>query len=144
MEPRRRAERCLVQVIAECYARVVSTRRVDGLVKTLWISGITKSQVSDLAKELDAGVVEFRNRKLEAGPYPVMTQRSREEGRVLNVAMVAATGVNRERKRGILGKDVITSEDGAGWTAFLRGLVARGLTGVGLVISDAHAELNGP
>ncbi len=146
LEPRRRAERCLVQVIAECYVRGVSTRRVDGLVKTLGISGISKSQVSELAKELDAGVEEFRNRKLEAGPYPyvwldAMTQRNREGGRVLNVATVVATGVNREGKREILGMDVITSEDGAGWTAFLRGLVARGLTGVSLVISDAHAGL---
>jgi hypothetical protein len=84
------------------------------------------------------------NRKLEAGPclyvwLDATTQRSREGGRVINVATVAATGVNREGKREILGMDVITSENGAGWTAFLRGLVARGLTGVSLVISDAHA-----
>jgi len=146
LEPRRRAERCLVQVIAECYVRGVSTRRVDGLVKTLGIAGISKSQVSELATELDARVEEFRDRPLTTGPYPylwldAMTQRSREGGRVLNVATVVATGVNREGKREILGMDVMTSEDGAGWTAFLRGLVARGLTGAQLVISDAHAGL---
>lgn len=146
LTPRRRAERCLVQVVAECYVRGVSTRRIDGLVKSLGIDGMSKSQVSELAQELDKAVDEFRNRPLDQGPYPyvwldALTQRVREGGRVVNVATVVATGVNSQGKREILGLDVFTSEDGASWTAFLRGLLARGLCGVELVISDAHPGL---
>ena len=146
LEPRRRAERCLVQVVTECYVRGVSTRRVDGLVQTLGLTGISKSQVSDLAKELDAAVDDFRNRKLDQGPYSylwldALTQRCREGGRVFNVVVVVATAVNALGKREILGLEVFTSEDGAGWTAFLRGLAARGLSGVRLVVSDAHPGL---
>jgi putative transposase len=146
LEPRRRAERALMQVVTECYVRGVSTRRVDGLVRTLGLEGMSKSQVSELAKELDPVVASFRNRPLDDGPYTflwldAMTQRCREGGRVVNVATVIATGVNGDGHREILGLDVMTSEDGAGWTDFLRGLVARGLSGVKLVTSDAHSGL---
>jgi transposase-like protein len=107
---------------------------------------MSKSQVSRLAESLDEAVAAFRNRPLDAGPYPyvwldALTQRCREGGRIVNVATVVATAVNGEGKREVLGVDVVTSEDGAGWTAFLRGLVARGLSGVELVVSDAHPGL---
>lgn len=146
LDCRRRSERAMVQVVAECYVRGVSTRRVDGLVKTLGITGISKSQVSEMAKELDELVESFRNRPLDRGPYryvwvDALTQRCREGGRVVNVALVLATGVNVEGNREILGFDIVTTEDGAGWTAFLRSLVARGLSGVLLVVSDAHEGL---
>jgi putative transposase len=146
LDPRRRAEKALVAVVAECYVKGVSTRRVDGLVKTLGIEGLSKSQVSRMAGELDAMVAEFRNRPLDAGPYTyvwmdALTQKVREGGRIINVATVIAVGVNATGHREILGMDVITTEDGAGWLAFLRGLVARGLSGVSLVVSDAHAGL---
>ena len=146
LDPRRRAEKALVAVVAECYVRGVSTRRVDGLVKTLGIESLSKSQVSRMAGELDEMVTEFRNRPLENGPYTyvwmdALTQKVREGGRIINVAVVTATGVNAEGHREILGVDVITTEDGAGWLAFLRGLVARGLSGVALVVSDAHPGL---
>ena len=146
LEPRRRAERALVQVVTECYVRGVSTRRVDGLVRTLGLEGMSKSQVSELAKELDTVVEGFRNRPLDGGPYTfvwldAMTQRCREGGRVVNVVTVIATGVSGDGHREILGIDVVTSEDGAGWSDFLRGLAARGLSGVKLVISDAHSGL---
>ena len=146
LDPRRRAEKALVAVVAECYVRGVSTRRVDGLVRTLGIESLSKSQVSRMAGELDEMVTEFRNRPLDAGPYTyvwmdALTQKVREGGRIINVAVVIAVGVNAEGHREILGLDVITTEDGAGWLAFLRGLVARGLTGVSLVISDAHPGL---
>jgi transposase-like protein len=146
LDPHRRAERALVAVVAECYVRGVSTRRVDGLVKTLGIEGLSKSQVSRMAGELDEMVSEFRNRPLDAGPYTyvwmdALTQKVREGGRIINVAVVIAVGVNRDGHREILGLDVITTEDGAGWLAFLRGLVARGLSGTSLVISDAHPGL---
>jgi putative transposase len=146
LEPRRRAERALVQVVAECYVRGVSTRRVEGLVQTLGIQSLSKSQVSELAKTLDGEVAAFRARPLDAGPYlyvwvDALAVKSREAGRIVNVACVLATGVNADGHREILGIDVLTSEDGAGWTAFLRDLVARGLSGVELVISDAHQGL---
>jgi putative transposase len=110
------------------------------------IDGISKSQVSELAKSLDAMVSAFRNRPLDGGPYSyiwldALTQKVREGGRIVNVAVIVATGVNADGHREILGVDLITTEDGAGWTAFLRGLVARGLSGVALVVSDAHRGL---
>jgi transposase-like protein len=146
LDPRRRAEKALVAVVAECYVRGVSTRRVDGLVKTLGIESLSKSQVSRMAGELDEMVTQFRNRPLDAGPYTyvwmdALTQKVREGGRIINVAVVIAVGVNRDGHREILGLDVITTEDGAGWLAFLRGLVARGLAGTSLVVSDAHPGL---
>lgn len=146
LDPRRRAEKALVAVVAECYVKGVSTRRVDGLVKTLGIESLSKSQVSRMAAELDEMVAEFRNRPLENGPYTyvwmdALTQKVREGGRIISIATVTATGVNADGHREILGVDVITTEDGAGWLAFLRGLVARGLSGVALVVSDAHPGL---
>jgi transposase-like protein len=146
LEPRRRAERALIAVVAECYVRGVSTRRVEGLVQTLGIEGLSKSQVSRMAADLDEEVAAFRNRPLDGGPYTyvsldALTQKVREGGRIVNVAVVIAVGVNAEGHREVLGFDVITNEDGAGWLAFLRGLVARGLSGTALVISDAHAGL---
>lgn len=146
LEPRRRAERAMVEVVAECYVRGVSTRRVEGLVAQLGIERLSKSQVSEMAKTLDVEVEAFRSRPLDGGPYTyvwldALTQKVREGGRIVNVAVVIATGVNVDGHREILGIDVITSEDGAGWLAFLRSLVARGLTGVELVISDAHEGL---
>jgi len=146
LEPRRRSERSLVQVVAECYVRGVSTRRVEGLVQALGLRGISKSQVSEMAKDLDELVEGFRSRSLDQGPYTclwlaAMPQLCREGGRGVNVATVIATAVNRHGKREVLGFEVITSEDGAGWTAFLRSLVERGLHGVKLVISDDHKGL---
>ena len=146
LEPRRRAERALVAVVAQCYLEGVSTRRVEDVARALGIERLSKSQVSDMARSLDAVVEAFRSRPLDAGPYTyvwvdALVQRVREDGRVQNVAVVCATGVNAEGRREVLGVDVITVEDGAGWTAFLRGLVARVLSGVSLVVSDAHEGL---
>jgi putative transposase len=146
LEPRRRAEQALVQVIAECYVRGVSTRRVDGLVQTLGIEGISRSKVSEIAKSLDAQVAAFRTRALDGGAYTylwldALALKCREDGRIANVAAVVATAVNADGHREILGFDVLTSEDGAGWTQFLRDLVARGLHGVRLVVSDDHRGL---
>jgi len=146
LEPRRRAERALVTVIAQAYLAGVSTRRVEGLVQTLGIAHLSKSQVSVMAKALDGMVDEFRNRPLDSGPYTyvwvdALTQRCRDGGRVVNICTAIATAVNANGQREILGIDVFTSEDGAAWTSFLRGLAARGLSGVRLVISDDHLGL---
>jgi transposase-like protein len=145
LEPRKRAERALVAVVQEAYVQGVSTRRVDDLVKALGMDGISKSQVSRLCQELDAEVERFRTRKLE-GPYPygwldATFVKVRQDGRVVNVAVVIAIGVNASGQREVLGMDVGPSEDGAFWLAFLRSLVARGLSGVKLVTSDAHQGL---
>jgi transposase-like protein len=147
-ERRRRAERALVAVICECYVRGVSTRRVDGLVKALGMEGISKSQVSALAKTLDTEVAAFRSRPLDTGPYPylwldALSVKAREEGRVISVATVVATAVSADGHREILGLDTFTAEDGAAWMRFLKDLVARGLSGVKLVISDDHKGLTG-
>jgi transposase-like protein len=120
---------------------------VDDLVKALGLDGISKSQVSALCQELDAEVERFRTRKLE-GPYPycwldATFLKVRDGGRVVSMAVVIAVGVNAEGQREILGLDVGPSEDGAFWLAFLRSLVARGLSGVQLVTSDAHEGLKG-
>ena len=119
---------------------------MDKLVETLGITGLSKSQVSVMAKELDTTVEEFRTRPLDAGPYTfvaadALVLKVREAGRVVNVHALIAVGVNAEGYREILGIDVTTAEDGAGWLTFLRSLTARGLSGVRLVTSDAHAGL---
>ena len=144
--PRRRAEQALVTVIGQAYVEGVSTRRVDDLVKAMGIDGISSSQVSRMAAELDAKVTEFRERPLDRGPYrylwiDALTQKVREGGRVVNVSAVIATAVNVEGRREIVGFDIVTTEDTAAWTGFLRSLVARGLSGVELVISDAHGGI---
>jgi transposase-like protein len=128
-------------VVCQAYVEGVSTRRVDDLVKAMGIDGMSKSQVSELAKALDAKVAEFKNRPLDAGSYTyvwldALFHKVREGGRVVSVATVIATGVNADGPREILGVDVFTTEDGPGWMAFLRGLVARGLFGI-----EAEADL---
>ena len=146
LEPRRRAERALTAVVAQCYVEGVSIRRVDDVARAMGIDGISKSQVSRLCAELDDVVAAWRNRPLDAGPYAfvwldALVVKVREGGRVANTAALVATGCNADGYREILGLDIGAAEDGAAWTAFLRSLVARGLGGVTLVVSDAHCGL---
>lgn len=147
LERRKRAEKALTSVVATCYLLGVSTRRMDKLVETLGITGLSKSQVSDMAAELDAHVEEFRTRSLAGeGPFTfvaadALVLKVREGGRVVPVHALVATGVNADGHREILGVHVTSAEDGAGWLGFFRDLVARGLSGVRLVTSDAHAGL---
>ncbi len=147
LEPRKRAERALVAVVQEAYIQGISTRRVDDLVQALGMAGISKSQVSRLCQELDGEVERFRTRKLD-GDYPYVWLdatfvKVRENSRVVSMAVVVAIAVRSTGEREVLGLDVGPSEDGAFWLQFLRGLVARGLSGVKLVISDAHEGLKG-
>ena len=114
----------------------MSTRRVDDLIQALGCDGISSSQVSRICEQLDEVVESFLGRPLDG-----LTQKVREGGRIVNVCVVVATGVNAEGQREILGMDVGASEDGAFWLAFLRSLTARGLSGVELVTSDAHQGL---
>lgn len=137
----------MITVIADCYLAGVSTRRMDKLVKTLGIHALSKSQVSRMAAELDEHVNQFRHRSLaEAGPFTfvaadALTMKVREGGRVVNTVVLIATGVNGDGRREVLGLQTATAETGSAWNAFFADLVARGLTGVQLVTSDAHAGL---
>ena len=146
LERRRRAEAALVSVVATSYLLGCSTRRMEKLVETLGITRLSKSQVSVMAKDLDAQVEAFRTRPLDAGPYTFLAAdalvlKVREGGRTVNVHALLAVGVNADGYREILGLQVSSAEDGAGWLAFFRDLVARGLSGVALVTSDAHRGL---
>lgn len=146
LERRRRAERALTTVVATCYLLGVSTRRMEKLVETLGITRLSKSQVSEMAKDLDAHVADFRHRPLDQGPYTfvaadALVLKVREGGRVVGVHALVATGVNADGHREILGLQVTSAEDGASWLGFFRDLTARGLTGVQLVTSDAHSGL---
>jgi transposase-like protein len=149
LERRKRAERALTTVVATCYLLGVSTRRMDKLVQALGITGLSKSQVSEMAKDLDTQVAAFRTRPLNEGPYTfvaadALTMKVREGGRVVKIAVMVATGVNADGYREVLGIHTATTESGAGWLGFFRDLVARGLTSagpVGLVTSDAHTGL---
>ncbi|SNR95024.1 Transposase (or an inactivated derivative) [Haloechinothrix alba] len=150
LERRKRAESALITVVADCYLAGVSTRRMDKLVTTLGINSLSKSQVSRMAADLDEHVEQFRHRLLDtAGPFTfvaadALTMKVREGGRVINAVVLLATGVNGvngEGHREVLGMRVATNETGAGWNSFFADLVARGLGGVRLVTSDAHAGL---
>ncbi len=149
LERRKRAEAALTTVVATCYLLGVSTRRMDKLVAALGITGLSKSQVSVMAAELDEHVESFRTRPLDNGPYTfvaadALVLKVREGGRVVKVSALVATGINAEGYREILGVQVATGESTASWLGFFRDLVARGLSAggpVGLVTSDAHAGL---
>ena len=144
LEPRRRSEQALLAVVQQAYVCGVSTRRVDQLVESLGLR-ISKSEVSRICGLLDEHVQAFRTRPLE-GRYPYLfldakVEKVRDGGRVVNKALVIAHGVHETGRREILGLDVGEAETEAFWTEFLRGLVKRGLVGVQLAISDAHAGL---
>ena len=146
LERRRRAEAALTSVVATCYLLGVSTRRMEKLVETLGITRLSRSQVSEMARDLDEQVEAFRTRPLDAGPYTfvaadALVLKVREGGRVVNVHALLAAGVNSDGHREILGLQVTSAEDGAGWLGFFRDLTARGLSGVQLVTSDAHRGL---
>jgi putative transposase len=147
LERRRRVDQSLFAVIMEAYLHGTSTCKVDDLVKALGAdSGISKSEVSRICAGLDTEVAAFRDRPLAGQPFRYVFLdatycKARVDHRVVSQAVVLATGVAADGHREVLGFEVGDSEDGAFWTAFLRSLKARGLSGVQLVISDAHAGL---
>ena len=145
LEARKTSEKALVAVIQEAWIGGVSTRKVDDLVQAMGLTGISKSQVSKLCKELDDRVNAFLDRPLE-GEWPYLWLdatylRQREGGRVVSVAAIIAVAVNTEGKREIVGLHIGPSEAETFWSGFLKSLVRRGLRGVKLVISDAHEGL---
>jgi transposase-like protein len=145
LEPRRRAEQALVAVVAEAYVQGVSTRKVEALVQSLGIDSLSKSEVSRLCASLDEQVTAFRTRRLDA-EYPYLWldaryEHVREDGRGQSMAVVVAYGVRADGVRDVLGVAVEVQEDVDRWRAFLQDLVARGVRGVRLVVSDAHPGL---
>src|SRR5580698_2477677 len=145
LEPRKTAEKALVTVIQEAWIGGVSTRRVDELVQALGLSGIGKSQVSRLCKDIDERVHAFPDRPLLGGwPYLWLDAtylKQREGGRIVSVAAIIAVAVNTDGKREIVGLHIGPSEAETFWSGFLKSLARRGLRGVKLVISDAHEGL---
>jgi putative transposase len=149
LEPRRRVDRALWAVVMEAYVSGVSTRKVDELVAALGCeSGISKSEVSRICQGLDVQVQAFLNRPLEFSRYPYvyldatyLHGRDQARKQVISRAVIVAVGITASGQREVLGIEVGDSEDEAFWTAFLRRLRERGLSGVQLVISDAHAGL---
>lgn len=145
IEPRRRAERAVVSVIQEAYVHGVSTRKVDDLVRSLGMEGISKSEVSRLCSELDAGMKQFRDRRLESEyPYVWLDGKGvkvRQGRHVENYVAIVAVGVTQSGQREILGFDVGPGESHDFWLGLLRSLTQRGLRGTRLVISDAHEGL---
>ena len=145
LEPRRRSEQALVAVVCEAYVNGVSTRKVERLVHQLGIDSMSRSTVSRLTKTLDEQVAIFRSRPLE-GRYPYLwldatLERVRESGEVRTKALVVAYGVHETGRQEVIGIDVGEAESEAFWREFVRSLVARGLTGVLLCVSDAHLGL---
>jgi putative transposase len=142
----RRAERALLAAIQAAYVEGVSTRKVDELVQALGLTGADKSRVSRICRELDESVAAFRQRPFEAAYrylwLDALYLKVRQNGRIVHMAEVIAINVRESGERDILAVDVGASEESAFWTAFLRALVARGLNGVQLAISDAHQGLN--
>ena len=149
LEPRRRVEQALYAVIMEAYVNGVSTRSVDALVAAMGVdTGISKSEVSRICAGLDERVAAFRGRTLGHVEFPYVyldatyvNVRDDALGQVVSRAVVVATGITAGGGREVLGLDIGDSEDETFWTAFLRSLKSRGLGGVRLVISDAHAGL---
>src|SRR5512143_1226658 len=145
LEPRRLSERALTAVIQEAWVGGMSTRKVDDLVQALGMTGISKSQVSELCGALDERVNDFLDRPLTEeyryGWLDATYLKTRQGGRVVSVAAIIATGVNADGRREVLGLGLGPSEAREFWVEFLRSLVRRGLRGVQLVISDAHEGL---
>ncbi|MCA1701366.1 MAG: IS256 family transposase, partial [Actinobacteria bacterium] len=144
LEPRRRSEQALVSVVQEAYVAGVSTRKVDQVVESLGLR-ISKSEVSRICQGLDEQVEAFRQRPLE-GSYPYLwldakVEKVRDSGRVVRKCLVLAYAVHESGYREVIGLDVGECETEAFWRSFLRSLVERGLSGVELVVSDAHAGL---
>ena len=146
LEPRRRIERALWAVIQEAYVHGVSTRKVDDLVAAMGGCQVSKSEVSRICQELDEELALFRDRPLDDATYPYIWfdatyEKVREGGRIVSQAVVIAVGVRETGEKCILGVAVGASETEAFWLQFCRSLLARGLQGVQLVISDAHQGL---
>ena len=139
-----RSERALKLALAEMYVQGVSTRKVAAITERLCGIEVSSTQVSQAAASLDEQLQEWRERPLGRCPYLFLDahyEKVRQSGQVSDAAVLKAIAVNSEGKREILGVSVSLSEHEVHWRAFLTDLVSRGLTGVQLITSDAHAGL---
>ncbi len=146
IEHRKRSEQALISVIQEAVVQGVSTRKIENVLAEFGIAGVSAGQVSQLCATLDEKVRQFRERALGESRYvwvDALYEKVREDDRVESMAVVIATGVNAQGRREVLGFDVIPAETEEGWTQFFKSLKERGLSGVELVISDAHGGLKG-
>jgi putative transposase len=144
IEHRKRSEQALISVIQEAVVQGVSTRKIETVLAEFGIAGVSAGQVSQLCTALDEKVRQFRERPLGESRYvwvDALYEKVREDDRVESMAVVIATGVNAQGRREVLGFDVIPTESDEGWTQFFKSLKERGLSGVQLVISDAHGGL---
>ena len=144
VENRKRSEQALISVIQEAVVQGVSTRKIEVVLAEFGIAGVSAGQVSQLCAALDEKVRQFRERPLGESRYvwvDALYEKVRVDERVESMAVVIATGVNRQGRREVLGFDVIPAESEEGWTLFFKSLKERGLCGVKLVVSDAHAGL---
>ena len=144
IEHRKRSEQALISVIQEAVVQGVSTRKIESVLEEFGIAGVSAGQVSQLCASLDEKVRQFRERPLGESRYvwvDALYEKVRTDNRVESMAVVIGTGVNPQGQREVLGFDVIAAESEEGWTAFFKSLKERGLTGVKLVISDAHGGL---
>ena len=144
IEHRKRSEQALISVIQEAVVQGVSTRKIENVLAELGIAGVSAGQVSQLCAGLDDKVQQFRERRLGESRYvwvDAVYEKVREDERVESMAVIIATGVNPQGRREVLGLDVIPTETEEGWTQFFKTLKERGLSGVQLVISDAHGGL---
>lgn len=144
VENRKRSEQALISVIQEAVVQGVSTRKIEVVLEELGIAGVSAGQVSQLCGALDEKVRQFRERPLGEIRYvwvDALYEKVRQDNRVESMAVVIAKGVNLQGRREVLGFDLIPAESEEGWTAFFKSLKERGLHGVKLVVSDAHAGL---
>ena len=147
LEKGTRTEQALNIALAEMYVQGVSTRKVtDILVKLLGPEvSISSTHVSRAAEQLDTGLAAWRERPLDETPYLFLDaryERVREAGRLVDCAVLVASGITKDGHRRVLGVSVALSEAEVHWRAFLDSLIRRGLKGVKLIVSDAHAGLN--
>jgi putative transposase len=144
IEHRKRSEQALISVIQEAVVKGVSTRKIESVLEQFGIAGVSAGQVSQLCATLDEKVRQFREQSLAEHRYlwvDALYEKVRVDDRVESMAVVIATGVNREGRREVLGVDVLPAESEEGWAGFFKSLKERGLSGVKLVISDAHKGL---
>src|SRR6202043_487741 len=140
-----RSERALVAALAEMYVQGVSTRKVKAITEELCGHSFSASSISAINQRLDQSLAQFAARPLsEAFPYLIVDaryERVREAGVIVSRAVLIAIGIDWDGRRQILGVELANRESRSSWSDFLRGLKARGLNGVELVVSDDHAGL---
>lgn len=140
-----RVEASVVALVREMYVAGVSTRKAGRVAEGLGVSSLSSSEVSRLCSELDESAAAFRSRPIEGdSPYVWLDatyMKCQVDGRYVSQALVTAIGLDADGRKRFLGAECVDAESRESWRGFLEGLRARGLSGVRLVVSDAHAGL---